>query len=147
MAAVLRGRFGAFARRFRCSDSTTSLQTHFRRRIFEVGSEDFRKSCLTPTLEADRVDRTGRREGVRERDGGSRYGGRDSWCIGASTCSLHHHSLYVAPLLLLSCFLLLLLLLFFFPTPYPIHETLARVVLRPVPCSSGTEGIAASVSI
>ncbi len=135
----LRARFGAFARRFRCSDSTTSLQTHFRRRIFEVGSEDFRKSCLTRTLEADRVDRTGRREAGR--DGGSRYGGWDSWCIGASTCSLHHHSLYVPPLLLLS------LLCFFFPTPHPNHETLARVVLKPVPCSSRTEGIAASVSI
>ncbi len=136
MVAVLRARFGAFARRFRCSDSTTSLQTHFRRRIFEVGSEDFRKSCLTSTLEADRVDRTVRREGGRERDGGSRFGGRDSWCIGASTCSLHHHSLYVPPLLLLSCLLLLLRVVF--PTPHPNDETLARVVLRPVPCSSGT---------
>lgn len=135
MVAVLRARSGAFARRFRCSDSTTSLQTHFRRRIFEVGSDDFRKSCLTPTLEADRVDRTGRSEAGR--DGGSRYGDRDSWCIGASTCSLHHHSLYVPPLLLLSL-LLLLLLCFFFPTPHPNDETLARVVLRPVPCSSGT---------
>jgi hypothetical protein len=75
LVAVLRARFGAFARRFRCSDSTTSLQTHFRRRIFEVGSEDFRKSCLTSTLEADRVDRTVRREGGRERD--TREGERD----------------------------------------------------------------------
>jgi hypothetical protein len=39
----------------------------------------------------------------------------------------------------LSCLLLLLLLLcFFFPTPHPNDETLGRVVLGPVPGSSGT---------